>query len=146
MRPSDPGILIRVASDLTYSEFATVAALHLSTSSDHLQFFRSQQSIGVVPSSGTVPISVSPLGTTGSGIVGPEMVASQVASDLAFGANSGGCLDNGSAAIAQNILLESSLTPQAVAAKAAGEPCCEFFRVHKRIFFVNFVSFFTACL
>ncbi|TPP62572.1 Ubiquitin carboxyl-terminal hydrolase 7 [Fasciola gigantica] len=120
MRPSDPGILLRVAADLTYWEFANVAALHLSTSSDHLQFFRSQQSIGVVPSSVTAPMSVSPLGTTGSSIVGSDMVGSQVSSDLVAGANTAGCLDNGSGAIVQNILLDSSLTPQAVAAKAAG--------------------------
>ncbi|VDP89210.1 unnamed protein product [Echinostoma caproni] len=124
MRPSDPGILLRIAADLTYWEFATVAALHLSTSRENLQFFRSQQAISGVPGSVTAPISVSPLGTAASGIVGSDMTASPVSSDLGAGANSGGSADNGAGPTAQNFLLDPSLTPQAVAAKAAGFGHC----------------------
>ena len=41
LRKSDPGILIRVSPELTYWEFAELAACYLSGRPDHLQFFTS---------------------------------------------------------------------------------------------------------
>lgn len=42
LRKSDPGILIRVSPELSYWEFAELAAGYLSGRPDHLQFFTSQ--------------------------------------------------------------------------------------------------------
>ncbi len=41
LRRSDPGILIRVSSELSYPAFAELAASYLSARSDRLQFFTS---------------------------------------------------------------------------------------------------------
>ncbi|CAL8074204.1 unnamed protein product [Calicophoron daubneyi] len=120
MRPSDPGILIRVAADLTYWEFANVAAAYLSTQSDRLQFFRSQ-SVGAGVGSVTAPISVSPLSGATTGIVGSDLNTSPVGSDLGVGVQ--GCntnlsVDNPSPGAA--VAIDPSLNPQAVAARASG--------------------------
>ena len=49
LRKSDPGILIRVSPELSYWEFAELAAGYLSGRPDHLQFFTSHPP----PASGT---------------------------------------------------------------------------------------------
>ncbi|KAF5402852.1 Ubiquitin carboxyl-terminal hydrolase 7 [Paragonimus heterotremus] len=123
LRPLDSGILLRVAADLTYWEFANVAAAHLSTTNDRLQFFRSQQILGGAANTVTAPISVSPLGTTTT-----ELNASPVGSDLSAGvvaSNTGVSADNsgpGLTTLGTNVTLDSALSPQAIAARASGFP------------------------
>lgn len=126
MRPSDAGILLRVAADLTYWEFANLAAAHLSTESDKLQFFRSQQILGGAANAVTAPISASPLGTPASGVVGSDLNSSPVGSDLCVGAVSGNTcapvdsLGTGASATGTAVVADQNLTPQVIAARASG--------------------------
>lgn len=80
LRPQDAGILIQVSADLTYWEFANVAAAYLSTQSNRLQFFRSQQGFGNTTDAVNAPIYVSPV-STGTGVTGSELASPPISSE-----------------------------------------------------------------
>ncbi|TGZ58823.1 hypothetical protein CRM22_009421 [Opisthorchis felineus] len=122
LRPTDPGILLRVAADLTYWDFANFAAAHLSTTSDRLQFFRSQQILGGTTNALTAPISVSPLGTSAS-----DLNASPVGSDLASGvptANTAASQENIASGASVGCFGLSRESLQEIAARASGFSNC----------------------
>lgn len=129
LRPLDPGILIRVSADLTYWEFAKVAAIYLSTQPDHLQFFRSQQGFGNPVDTLNTPIYVSP--PTAGGLTTSELGSPNLGSDAGVtpssGAGSGTGGPNGVGSTDGSVI--GSVTggpkfpmfnPQIMAVKAAG--------------------------
>lgn len=121
LRPQDPGILIQVSADLTYWEFANVAAAYLSTQSNRLQFFRSQQGFGNATDAVNAPIYVSPVSTAASGITGSELSSPPLSSETTgsiCGTNNVCSTESGAMAGTRG----SPIHPHLLAAKSSGFP------------------------
>lgn len=121
LRSSDPGILLKVAETLRYEEFAKVAAAHLTTTPDKLQFFQSQ------PLPITGPNAPGTLAAHDGPVANPAIAANmtQLGVNLMGSAVSPASLSTGAtSANDQNksISIDSlpTDTPQVLAAKASG--------------------------
>ncbi|CAH8855132.1 unnamed protein product, partial [Trichobilharzia szidati] len=117
LRPYDAGILIHVSADLTYWEFANIAAACLSTQSNRLQFFRSQQGFGSAADAVSAPIYVSPVNTgTGNELASPP-VSSETANNTC-GPNNASLTESATVGGASGTLIN----PHLLTAKSSGFP------------------------
>lgn len=119
MRPSDAGLMLRVAVDLSYWQLAKLVATVLSSQPNRLQFFRSVMGGGAANTVSpiTAPLSVTPsLNNPPSA----EVNSSPVGSDLTGGGGSvgsnAGCAVGGPDHVHDSPLL----APQIMAARASG--------------------------